>query len=38
MAVGLYTDESFVYWLMNAWANDTSVGMKEGKWWGCVVK
>ena len=24
VAVGLYTDESFVYWLMNAWANDTS--------------
>ena len=30
MAVGLYTDESFVYWLMNAWANDTSAKRKCG--------
>ena len=29
MAVGLYTDESFVYWLMNAWANDTSADQAE---------
>ena len=30
MAVGLYTDESFVYWLMNAWANDTSADREYG--------
>ena len=30
MAVGLYTDESFVYWLMNAWANDTSADRARG--------
>ena len=30
MAVGLYTDESFVYWLMNAWANDTSAERERG--------
>ena len=29
MAVGLYTDESFVYWLMNAWANETSAEERE---------
>ena len=30
MAVGLYTDESFVYWYVNAWANDTSVDQARG--------
>ena len=30
MAVGLYTDESFVYWLVNAWANDTSADRARG--------
>ena len=30
MAVGLYTDESFVYWLVNAWANDTSAERARG--------
>ena len=30
MAVGLYTDESFVYWLVNAWANDTSAERERG--------
>ena len=30
MAVGLYTDESFVYWLMNAWANDMSEDQARG--------
>ena len=32
MAVGLYSDESFVYWLMNAWANDTSAERERGLW------
>ena len=30
MAVGLYTDESFVYRLVNAWANDTSANQARG--------
>ena len=30
MAVGLYTDESFVYYLVNAWANDTSADQARG--------
>ena len=30
MAVGLYTDESFVYWLVNAWAIDTSADQAIG--------
>lgn len=30
MAVGLYTDESFVYWLTNAWANDLSAEREHG--------
>ena len=30
MAVGLYTDESFVYWLTSAWANDTSADKARG--------
>ena len=30
MTVGLYTDESFVYWLVNGWANDTSVDQARG--------
>ena len=30
MTVGLYTDESFVYWLVNAWANDTSADRERG--------
>ena len=30
MAVGLYTDESFVYYLVNAWANDTSANQARG--------
>ena len=30
MAVGLYTDESFVYWLVNGWANDTSADQARG--------
>ena len=30
MTVAFYTDESFVYWLMNAWANETSAERERG--------